>query len=378
MQGIDGLNAVYEDPYVFAREEKAKGRKVIGLSAMHFPEELVHASGALPVIVQESTEQITTGLAFIFPNFCAYTRSNVDMASRGQLDVLDAVVISDICLQTRMGFGVMARRMASVPFFHMWWPLEYNAEHWLPLVRPRLARVKSQLEEVVGRKITDQDLWKSIGVYNENRRLLREVYRLRGVKPGVLSAREMQTLVVGGMVMPKEEHSALLKQVLAHLEQARAAADGRVRIFLSGHMCHRVKPEILDMIEEHGGVVVGDDLYPGYRYYAAEVPEKGDVTDALAMRYFSLGVPCPTRGGQEGDWGDYLVSRSRESGAEVVLSLLPRFCEPHMFYYPHLKNRLLEAGMPFAFVETEHEMYSMEGVRTRIEALMETAKGGVR
>lgn len=375
IEGLEQLGALYNDPYVFAKEEKGKGRKVVSISPMHFPEELVHASGALPIIVQESTEPITTGLSYIFPNFCAFTRSNVDWAVRGRLDFLDAVVISDMCLQTRMAFGIMSRRM-TLPFIHMWWPLAYDAERWLPTVRPRLERCKKALEEVVGRPIEEQDLWNSIRVYNENRRLLREVYRLRRAKAGVLRAREMQALVVAGMVMPKEEHTALLSKVLAHLGEARPSANEKVRLFLSGHLCHRVKPEILDLIEEMGAVVVGDDLYAGYRYYAAEVPTTADPLEALARRYFNPGVPCPTRGGKEGDWAESLVSSARESSAQAVLSLLPRYCEPHMFYYPYLKNRLLEAGIPFTFIETEHEMYSLEGVRTRIQALVEAVKEG--
>jgi len=377
MEGLEELGGLHNDSYALAKEAKSKGRRVVGITPMHFPEELVHASGALPVILQETSEPITTGLSHIFPNFCAFTRSNVDWAVKGRLDFLDAVIISDVCLQTRMAFGIMSRRM-KVPFFYMWWPQAYNAEQWLPTVRPRLERCKKALEDMVGRRIGEQDLWNSIGVYNENRRLLREVYRLRRAKPGVLPAREMQTLVVASMVMPKEEHTALLRKALAQLEEAPPSSNGRARFFLSGHLCHQVKPEILDLIEEMGAMVVGDDLYAGYRYSAGEVPTATDPLEALALRYFNPGVPCPTRGGKEQDWAEHLISAVRESGAQGVISLLPRFCEPHMFYYPYLKSCLLKAGIPFTFVETEHEAVSLEGVRTRIQALVEAVKEGAR
>jgi bcr-type benzoyl-CoA reductase subunit C len=370
MESLEQLSVLYDDPYVFAKEAKKKGQKVIGVSPMHFPEELVHAAGALPVILQESTEPITDGLSHLFPNFCALTRSNVDWGVKGCLEFLDAVVVSDICLQIRMAFGIMSRRMA-IPFIYMWWPLAYDAERWLASVKPRLERCKNALSEVVGRDITEQDLWNSIRVYNENRRLLRQVYGVRQAKPGILRARQMQALAMASMVMPKEEHTALLSEVLGHLEEVPAPSDAKVKLFLSGHLCHRVKPEILDVIEETGAVVVGDDLYAGYRYYAAEIPTATDPLEALALRYFRPGVPCPTRGGKEGDWAEHLVSSARESGAQGVVSLLPRYCEPHMFYYPYVKDRLLQADIPFTFVETDHEAPSLEGVRTRIQALVE-------
>lgn len=370
MEGLEQFSALSNDPYVFAKEAKANGQKVIGMSPMHFPEELVHASGALPIILQESTEPITDGLSHVFPNFCAFTRSNVDWGVKDRLDFLDAIVVSDVCLQIRMAFGIMRRRMA-VPFIYVWWPLAYDAERWLPSVKPRLERCKKALEEVVGRRIEDQDVWNSIRVYNEKRRLLRDVYRLRQAKPEALCARDMQTLVVAGMLMPVEPYTELLSKVLMQLEAAPASSNGKIRLFLSGHLCHRVKAEILDVVEEIGAEVVGDDLYAGYRYYAAEVPTTGDPLEALAMRYFRPGVPCPTRGGDEGDWADHLIAATKETNAQGVLSLMPRYCEPHMFYYPHMKDRLMQADIPFTFIETEHEAPSLEGVRTRIQALVE-------
>ncbi len=102
MEGLEQLGVLNDDPYALAKQFKSRGGKVVGVTPMQFPEELVHACGLLPVVLQESTEPITTGLTYIFPNFCALTRSNVDSAVKGRLDFLDAVIISDMCLQIRM------------------------------------------------------------------------------------------------------------------------------------------------------------------------------------------------------------------------------------------------------------------------------------
>ena len=48
-----------------------------------------------------------------------------------------------------------------------------------------------------------------------------------------------------------------------------------------------------------------------------------------------------------------------------------KFCEPHMLYYPQLRKRLTERGIPHLLIETEHEGVPVESVRTRIEALLE-------
>lgn len=367
------LQVILEDPYIKAKEEKDKGKKVIGITPMHFPEELIHASGALPVILQESNEPITTGWAHIFPNFCAFTRSNVDWAVKGKLDFLDAIVISDICLQTRMAFGVMSRRMA-IPFIYMWWPLEYDMRRWHSPMLHRMKRCQQAVQEVVGRTIEEKDIQRSIELYNHNRQLLREIYKLRYEKPGVLKTRHMLMLVMSSMIMPKEEHNDLLHSLIPQLKQA-PARDG-IRIFLSGHLCHGVKPDILDLIEDMGAVVVGDDLYIGYRYFAAQPPTNVPPLEALLWRYFDPGVPCPSRCGPEGDWAEHIIGAVKESRAQGVISLIPKFCEAHMFYYPYLADRLTKANIPYIFFETEHEMVSLEGFRTRVQALIETIKGG--
>lgn len=361
-------------PYTRAKEEKAKGRKVVGITPMHFPEELVHASGALPVTLQESTEPVTLGAQYIWPNFCGFTRSNVDWGLKGDLDFFDAIVVSDVCLETRMCFDLMRQKM-KVPFIYIGWPQDYDMARWRGVAVSRLQRVKRSLEEVVGRPIADRDIRQSIELYNRNRQLLRAIYQVRQEKPGVLRARELQDLVVSSMVTPKEEHNQLLEGVLARLQAAPSPASQRVKVFLSGHMCYIVKPDILDLVEELGAVVVGDDLYAGYRYYAAQVPTDIDPLDALAHRYFNAGVPCPSKCGAQGDWADHILSAVQETGAHGVISLMPKYCEPQMFYHPYIRNRMTTANVPYIFVETEHEIVSLEGIKTRIEAFVESLSG---
>ena len=368
---------VREDPYARAREEKAKGRKVIGITPMHFPEELVHASGAYPVLLQESTEPVTIGWSHIFPYFCAFARSNVDSLVNGRLDFFDGIVVSDMCLQIRTAFGIMEMKHR-VPVIHHWWPLEYNRDRWLESSVARLAQTKKAIEAITGTVITDDAMRTSIALYNRNRALLREVAAIRGAKPDVISPREMDALTVSSMVEPKEEQNERLEALIPELRAAPSKVETRPRIFLSGHLCHAPNPEILDLVEEAGAVVVGDDLYAGTRYYAAEIDPAMPPMEGLVTRYFKPGVPCPTKCGPEMDWADYVVGQIAATGAQGFLSLMPKHCEPHMFYYPYLRKRLMEIGVPIVFIETEHENLQIESVRTRIQALVETVRGDAR
>src|SRR5690348_11068049 len=94
------LTVAADDPQTYADSWKRDtGRMAIASFPMNFPGELVHAAGALPVIVQESREPITEGRNLLYEFYCGYTRSLADQAAKRQLDVYDGFVLADQCIQ---------------------------------------------------------------------------------------------------------------------------------------------------------------------------------------------------------------------------------------------------------------------------------------
>lgn len=66
-----------------------------------------------------------------------------------------------------------------------------------------------------------------------------------------------------------------------------------------------------------------------------------------------------------------MVKQTRASQAKGIIILVAKFCEPHMIYYPHIKDTLAAEGVPHILLEMEHEVVSLEGARTRIQAFIE-------
>ncbi len=178
---------------------------------------------------------------------------------------------------------------------------------------------------------------------------------------------------MASMVMDPAECLALLDELA---DPVPAARDERVRVHLSGHLCHAPRRELLAAIEDSGALVVDDDLYTGRRHVSTDVAEVGDPLVALARWYDERNtvIPCPTRVSRDADWDRYLLGAVARSGAEAVIHLLPKFCEPHMLYYPELRKGLDAAEIPHLLLETEHEGLPLESVRTRVEALVERAR----
>jgi len=371
---ITSLAGIAENPNAYAAQWKARNqRKVIGVFPMNFPSELVHAAGALPVLVQESRAPITLGRSLIYEYYCGYTRSLTDQAATRQLGVFDAFFLVDHCVALLGAADAMRYEIPETPIYLAQYTASMDEPWTPPEIRKRVLELRARLAEFCGTEISDDDISKSIHAFNHDRQLLRHIYALRRSGRISLTSRQMQALVKSSMVMDIAEHSALLSELVPLLETQSTASSPRVKLHLSGHFCHAPRPELLDMIESCGTVVVDDDLFTGYRYISTDVPVNEDPVAALTQWYFdrNTNVPCSTRAQKTVDWETYLTDSVAKSGADGVVVLMVKFCEPHMLYYPELRKGLSRNSVPHILIETEHEGLALEMLRTRIEALVE-------
>jgi benzoyl-CoA reductase subunit C len=371
------LAACATDPLGYARAWKeANNRPVIGSFPMNFPGELAHAAGALPLILQESSDPITYGHGLLFPFYCGYTRSMVDQAAKGDLSGLDAIMFGDHCVQLLGAADAIRMQLPNtrVIFFQL---ISSMCDPWtLGRSIETFGELKSELEDFIEKPIEDGALGDSIRLFNHNRQLLRNLYAMRESGAVALTATQMQHAVKSSMIMDKAEHTALIEALLTDLERnPRPRAEG-LRLHLSGHFCQAPKPEILEMIESCGAIIVGDDLYHGFRYISTDVSPEGDPIAALAQWYMArnTGVPCPTRVQNDVDWDEYLPNAISREKAHGMIVLMAKFCEPHMYYYPEVKEAFERRGVPHLLIETEHESMALESLKTRVETFIEIVK----
>lgn len=373
---LDELAQVASRPLDYARARKAAtGQPVIGIFPMHFPGELAHAAGALPIILQEDDEPVTVGQAGVFNFYCGYNRSVVDQAMRGEYAVLDAILFGDHCVQLLGTADVIRAEVPGLPILFNQLCSILDASWVDKETRGTFTRLWKEVEHLVGRPVPAADVRASIQLFNRNRALIRQLYDLRRTGQIALTGRQMQAIVKSSMVMDKADHTERLERLVAGLPRQAPPANA-VRVFLSGHLCHAPKPAILDMVETCGGVVVDDDLYHGWRYVHADMDETQEPVEALTRWYLDKNrrLPCPTRAVQGMDWEDYLLKAVDRSGAQGMVILMAKFCEPHMYFYPEIKAAFDAAGIPHLLVETEHEEMPMEALKTRVETFIEIAR----
>jgi len=370
------LVEVSQDPYSYVAEAKARtGKKVIGLTPMHMPEEMIHASGMLPVEMWSSNEPITIGHSHLTPYYCALTRSIVDDLLKGKLGFLDGVITNETCIQARTIMLIIEKNY-NIPFLEAIFLPNQLAN---PLTRPYLIEtlqiLRSRLEAFSGREISDGALEESISIYNKNRGLMRQIYELRRTRPGWIKLKEMVPVTHASMIMLKEEHNGALEKLIPELEIRSPESDGGPRVVLLGSLCTAPSPEFLKLFDDSGMDVVDDDMYTGSRYFVNDVALNGDPIEALADRFLTRVPPCPTKVDPEVNWSDYIIDLVRGCKAQGVITLIQKNCPPHMCYSPDVMRRLSQAGIPELVLEVEHEVVSLEQIRTRLQAFRETLGG---
>lgn len=374
---IGSLARIAECPSDYAADWKSRtGGKVVGILPMNFPAEIVHAAGALPVIVQEDDAAISYGRSLLHEFYCGYTRSLVDQAATGKLASYDGIFLVDHCVALLGAVDAIRFELPDTPVFLAQFTASMDETTTRPQISGRIGELRQRLEELCGEPITDDAIHRSIAAYNRNRGLLRRVYEMRRSGRVALSGRQMQALVKSAMVMEVEEHSARMARLLSLLEAQPAAPSAKVKLHLSGHFCHAPRPELFDMIESCDVTVVDDDIYTGYRFISTDVPDHADPVEALTGWYFARNnnVPCSTRAQKTADWETYLGQALENTGAQGVIVLVPKFCEPHMLYYPELRKEFHRRGIPHLLIETEHEGLALEMLKTRVEALVEVIR----
>ncbi len=369
---MDRFAPVANSPGEWLQEWKAKsGKKVVGCFPLYVPEELIHAAGMLPVVLQGSDKPITRAAEYLHSNICHPVQSSFDQALRGEMDYVDGLVFADVCEQAKRASSLWQLYHTTPYRFNILFPHLLNSPAAFQYMLKELSRFKRSLEGFTGREITPEALGQSIALHNRTRQLLAQLYQRRRQAPGSFTTAEMAQVMAAAQTMPKEEFNPLLEAYLAN-KDAPPGADDRVPVLLACNQCEDLEPGMAEVVDGAGVLVVDDDLYPGYRYFATTVAQDGDPIEALAQAHFGT-PPCPTRHNPGHDWGQHMIDRARSCGAKGVVLLLQKFCEIHYFEYPLVKDRFAQEGMPLLMLETDHSGAAGRE-KTRLEAFLEMVK----
>lgn len=358
-----------EDPdFPTVRRWREAGGKVLGHFQVYFPEEIPHAAGMLPVKVRGAPVEARRGDSHFGSYLCSILRSSLELALTRRLE-LDMFVSHPICDAARNLAGVWGRNV-TYPAQILYLPQNANSGYAVQYLRDEYARLLREIEGITGRKVSNDDLRHSISVFNENRRLLREVYAIKRETPWLLSVDEAYILVsVGGMI-PREEHNELLKTVIPQIKTRSARKQDKIRVVFEGGFCEQPPLDLLRVIGQSCHVVE-DDLLIGLRWIQEDVATDGDPLLNLADAYLNRSSYSPVQHDLRKPKEKMLLQRIKGSGAEAAIITAAKMCEPGLDEQVAYSKELDEAGIPYFISEFEEKMTGFDHIQIQLETFVE-------
>lgn len=366
------FHEILSEPFVVAKEWKnATGGRIIGHLLPDVPEELIHASGALPLPLLPRSRRATLPPAQLPGFICALVSDPMSDALNGRLDFMDGAVIPYVCDSTRALSHVWELHFGNRFSHSLWLPKKMHEGTPMEFLYEELARMRRAVGRFLGKEIAKAAINLSIEIYNRNRGLLRRLHHIKKRGLSSLTNADYFACVESSMLIPKDDHSRLLMDLLKALEvdswEDFDEKPEKPRIFLFGAVCD---PDLARCIDEVGLEIVDDNLYNGTRVFSSDVPPGDDPIRSLTERQFSKD-PLSCYQYPEGKVVASLSRRWRDANIDGVLFLSPRYCEPLEFDYPAIKSLAAQLSVPLLFLETDLTSRSLAQLRTRIQAFSE-------
>lgn len=371
MKELELFRSVAGDPCGYAGSLKEKtGKKIVGTLCSYAPEEIITAAGAVPFRIFGGKERISRADAHLQAYACSLVRGALEDALSGSLGFLDGTVFPHTCDSIQRLSDIWRLNAGFALHCDVVMPVKLDTDSARDYMADVMRAFRADLGRGLGKEIRDEDLRASISLYNGIRERLSGIYNARRNKPGIISDSDLHAVMKASMVMDRTELAAKLAELAAALAGEKPAAmNGNKRIFLAGGVCNH--PDIYGILNESGGSVVGDELCTGARYFQGIIAEDGDPIRAIASRYTDR-IVCPAKHISNTARGDGLLRSVKDAKADGVVFILLKFCDPHAFDYPYMKEYLDRAGVPSMLLEIEEQLPPEGQLRTRLETFMST------
>lgn len=365
--------------FKYARAWKAAkpGRKVVGYLPVYVPCEMIHAAGMLPLAIMGGGEQMEVihGDAYYQSYICRIPRSTLELGITKKLDFVDGMLFPFVCDVIRNLSGIWKIMFPNVYSHFFDTPHNFVDHIGGTYYEFELNELRHGLEQLGGKKITDADLKNSIAVYNENRKLIRDLYTLRAKEPWKVPAWEVYLINRAGMMMPVEEYTQLLKDYVAAAQTENRPKRDNSRIVINGSFCEQPPLNLIKSIEMAGCYIVDDDYMQGNRWLMSDVTTEGDPIKALSQAFLHNSVENACKYvPKEEDKGKFLVESIRKSGAEGAIFAAPSFCDPALLDRPMLQHRLAEHNIPYISFKFAENSGQMQPIREQAGTFADSIK----
>ena len=345
-----------------------EGGRVAGHFQVYFPEEIIHAAGMLPFKVRGAPMEPNLADSHFGSYLCSILKTSLEMALSDQIP-MEMFVSHPICDAARNLAAIWGRN-TDYPCQILYLPQNPNSSGSADYLEHEYDRMRRVTQEVSGAEITDADLRESIVVFNENRRLMRELYDIKRSTPWLVAAEDAYAMVTLAGMMPREEHNELLGTLIPMIRERELKREDRIRVVFEGGFCEQPPFDLIRMLGRTC-YVVDDDFMIGLRYITQDVPTDGSPLRQLAESYLERSSYSPVQHDLNKPKEDMLIARIRGAKADAAILSAAKMCEPGLEEQVTYTHALDEEGIAYFVSEFEENMSSFDQLELQVETFVE-------
>lgn len=364
---IEQLSAIANNPAQSVSDAcKKAGKQAIGCVPPYVPEEIIYAAGCIPVGLWGGQVELKKVRTYLPPFACSIMQSMVELAATGAYDELAAVVIPAPCDTLKCIGQKWKGKCPSIHFTH---PMNRQLSCAADYLISEYQLIRTKLEGILERKITDEALAESLLLYNQYRATMRTFTKVAAGYPQTITPTVRHAIIKASYFMDKADYLPLIQALINALRKERPQSWAGKKVVLSGITFEPT--ELLEILEFYDLTVPADDLAQESRQFRTDAPYATSPLASLAMQWQNHNA-CSLAFDPFKSRVNYLVELIRTTKADGLILGLMKFCDPEEYDVPIIMEACEEAGIPLLVLEIDQQSTAFEQARTRIQSFVET------
>ncbi|OKY77004.1 MAG: 3-hydroxyacyl-ACP dehydratase [Desulfobulbaceae bacterium DB1] len=362
-------------------DAKKEGRPVVGTFCVYIPEEVVVAANGICVGLCGGSQGSIPDAEKILPrNICPMVKSAFGFKA-GRIcpyfQAVDFVYGETTCDAKKKTWEILDRL---VPTYVMEIPQMKNKRDkalWLEEVKD----FKAKVEEVSGKKISEDDLARAIKVINGKRLALQRLTRLRSHNPAPISGKDALLIEQIAFYDEPVRFAEKVNELCDELDDRVKSGHGVLpadapRVMVSGTPMALPNWKLHHIVESAEAVIVNEESCIGTRYFKDLIDEDrksmAEQLDVLTDRYMRIDCSCFTPNNER---IDQVIKEYRQSGAQGIIHYSLQFCHTYNIEEIRIKEACQQEGIPYLSIETDYSPEDVGQLQTRVEAFLEQIRG---
>ncbi|TYC88140.1 2-hydroxyacyl-CoA dehydratase [Acetobacterium wieringae] len=374
---------VLQDIYVDLKNvAKPADTKIVGTYCVMVPNELIYAVGAQPVkLCSGSYTAFAIGDDLVPRDACPLIKAVMGFQAMEVMPIYDdcaLMVVPITCDCKKKMAGMLKQR---VPTYALHVPTAKSEDRDMEQYVQELYQLIPELEAVTGQTISYQSLAESIDAMGFAQYQMSKFNEFKKHVPALIKGTHAMALMNAFSYLPVAQWSQQLHRLNQELARRKkdkhyVSKDKQPRIMITGSPVIFPNIKIPLLIEETGGILVGDETCMGERslYDPTVVVDQSfdGLMRSLANRY-TRPCTCPTF--VDNSQRIYRIKQMiADHQVQGVVYHVLRGCLVYDFEYQTLEDELGKLGIPVIRVESDYNEEDIEQLRIRIEAFIELIK----